>query len=86
MLYSWNICFIVFNIQTYDELWWTLSKINATAYTLTWINFPISCQQTTKTTLECNTETFGPVCHCWSVTFKYMHDSKPQRCVQQHKS
>ena len=31
-------------------------------------------------------ESFGPVCQLWSVTHKYMRDSKPQRFVQQHKS
>ena len=29
---------------------------------------------------------FGPVCQLSSITFKCMRDSKPQRCVQHHKS
>ena len=28
---------------------------------------------------------FGPVCQLWSVTLNCRRDSKPQRCVQQHK-
>ena len=41
---------------------------------------------TTETISKCNADLFGPVCHFWSVTLKGMSDSKPQRCVQQHKS
>ena len=48
--------------------------------------FPISCQQTSKTTLRSNTGSFGPVCQLWSVNFNCMRESKSQRCVQQHKS
>ena len=44
------------------------------------------CQQTTKTTSKCNTDSFGPVCQFWSVTLNRTRDSKLQRCVQQHKS
>ena len=36
--------------------------------------------------VQCNTESFGPVCQLWSVTHKCMRDSKPQRFVLQHKS
>ena len=38
-----------------------------------------------KTTSNCNTNSFGPVCQLWSITFKCMRDSTPQRCVQHHK-
>ena len=62
-----------------------LSKISDTAQRATSTNFPVSSQQTTKTTSNCNTNSFGPVCQLWSITFKCMRDSKPQRCVQHHK-
>ena len=63
-----------------------LSKISETAQRTTSTNFPVSSQQTTKTTSNCNTNSFGPVCQLSSITFKCMRDSKPQRCVQHHKS
>ena len=65
-----------------------LSKISDTAQRATSTNFPVSSQQTTKTTSNStgNTKSFGPVCQLWSITFKCMRDSKPQRCVQHHKS
>ena len=34
----------------------------------------------------CNTDSFGPVGQLWSVNLNCMRDSKPQRCVRQHKS
>ena len=37
-------------------------------------------------TSKCNRDSFGLVCQNWSVTLSSMRDSKPQRCVQQHKS
>ena len=61
------------------------SKISDTAQRATSTNFPVSSQQTTKTTSNCNTNSFGPVCQLWSITFTCMRDSKPQRCVQHHK-
>ena len=63
-----------------------MSKISETAQKTTSTNFPVSSQQTTKTTSNCNTNSFGPVCQLSSITFKCMRDSKPQRCVQHHKS
>ena len=39
-----------------------------------------------KATSKCNKDSLGPVCQLWFVIFKCMHDSKRQRCVQQHKS
>ena len=39
-----------------------------------------------KTTSKCNKDSFGPVCRLGSVNLNCMRDSKPQRCVQQHKS
>ena len=38
-----------------------------------------------KTTSKCNTDSFGPVCTLLSVKLNCMHDSKLQRCVQEHK-
>ena len=38
-----------------------------------------------KKSLKCNTVLFAPVCQLWSVTPKCTRESKPQRCVQQHK-
>ena len=61
------------------------SKISETAQRATCTNFPVSSQQTTKTTSNCNTNSFGPVCQLWSITFKCMRDSKPLRSVQHHK-
>ena len=86
MLFKWKICFNVFNIRTYDEVLCNLSKISETAQKATSTNFPVSSQQTTKTTSNCNANSFGPVCQLSSITFKCMRDSKPQRCVQHHKS
>ena len=62
-----------------------LSKISDTAQRATSTDFPVSSQQTTKTTSNCNTNSFGPVCQLWSITFTCMRDGKPQRCVQHHK-
>ena len=61
-------------------------KISENAQFTTCTNFLFWCQQTTKTISKYNTESFGPVCQLWFVTFKRMRDSKPQRCFQQHKS
>ena len=65
---------------------YNFSKISDTAQRATSTNFPVSSQQTTKTTSNSNTNSFGPVCQLWSITFKCMRDSKPQRCVPHHKS
>ena len=62
------------------------SKINEIVMRMIDTKFPIWCQPTTKTTWKCKTDSFGPVCQLWSVTSKNMRDSKPQRCVEQHKS
>ena len=69
-----------------DEVLCNLSKISETAQRATSTNFPVSSQQTTKTTSNCNTNSFGPVRQLSFITFKCMRDSKPQRCVQHHKS
>ena len=42
--------------------------------------------KTTKTNSKCDTNSFGSVCQLLSVIVNCMRDSKPQRCVQQHKS
>ena len=53
---------------------------------MTCTNFLICCQKTTKTTSKYDTKSFGPVCQLLFVNLNCMHDSKPQSCVQQHKS
>ena len=78
MLSNWKICFNVFNIRSYEEFLCNLSKINKNVSRTTSTNFPIWCQQTTKTALKCDTESFGPFSHLWSVNHKCMHYSKPQ--------
>ena len=37
-------------------------------------------------TSKSNKDSFGLVCQLWFITFNSMRDSKPQRCVQHHKS
>ena len=84
MFSNWKICFNVINMQSYDESLCKFGKPNDFVRYTTWTNFSIWCQQTTKTTLKCKTDSFGPVCQLWSVTLKCMRE--PQRCIQQHKS
>ena len=86
MFSIWKICFNVLNIRKYNELFCNLSKINKTVLKTICTNFPIWCQKTTQTTSKRITDSFGPVCQLWSLTHKCMRDSKPQCCVQQHKS
>ena len=63
-----------------------MSKDCETVQRMTYTNFPIWCQLTTKTTWKCNADSFGPVRQLWCVTLKCMHESKAQRWVQCHKS
>ena len=86
MVSFWKSCFKAPNVRKNDELLCNLSKYNKTVWRTTCTNFPIWCQQTTKTNSKCNTDSFGPVCQLWTVTIKHMRDSKPQRCVQHDKS
>ena len=86
MLFNWKICFNVINLPTYVDFLCNLSKINETLLQTTCINFPLWCQQITKTISKCNKDSFGPVCQLWSVNYNFMRDSKPQCCFQQHKS
>ena len=74
------------NKRKYDEFLCILSKINETVKKETYTNLLIWCQQNTKAIWKCNTESFGPVWQLFFVTLKCMRDSKPQCCVQQHKS
>ena len=76
LLSNWKTCFDVFNLVSYDEFWCNLSKITKNVWRTISTNFPIYCQQITKTALKCDTESFGPVSQLWSVTQKSMHDSK----------
>ena len=85
MLSNWNICFNIFNKRTDDKNLRNLNKTNDTFMQTTCTNFQNWCQQTTKTTSKCNTDSVGLVCQLWSVILKCMRDSKPQPCVQQHK-
>ena len=62
MFPNWKICFNVINDRTYHELLGNLSKSNDTVIKTTCNNFPICCQQTTKTTSKCDTNSLGPVC------------------------
>ena len=39
-----------------------------------------------KNNFKYHKDSFGPVCQIWSVNLTCMRDSKPQCCVQQHKS
>ena len=86
MLSNWRSCFNAINLPHFDDVWCVFSKSNESVQRMTYTNFPISCQQTTKTTWKCNTDSFGPVFRLWFATLKCMCDSKPQRYVQQHKS
>ena len=78
MLFNGKICFIVFNKRNYDELFCSFKSYNETVLRTTSTNLPIWYQQTTKTALKCDTESFGPVSHLCSVNHKYMQYSKPQ--------
>ena len=86
MVFNGMICFIVFNKRNYDKLLCNFRSYKEIVSKATCTNLLIWCQQTTKTTLNCNADSFGPVCQLWSLTLKCMRDSKPQRSVQQHKS
>ena len=83
---NWKICLNIINISTYDKSLNNLSKTNEIVQFTTCTNFLIWCQQTTITISKCNANSFGPVCQLWSVNMKFMRDSKPHGCVQQHKS
>ena len=86
MLFNEKTCFIVFNKRNYDDMFCNFRNYKETVQRTTCTNLPILCQQTKKTTLKCNADSFGPVCQLWFLTLKCMRDSKPQRSVQQHKS
>ena len=86
MLSNWKICFNVINIRTYDKKVYYWSQNNQKVMKITFTKFPILCQQTTKTALKCNTDLFGPLCQFWFVNLECLRDSKPQPCVQHHKS
>ena len=72
--------------RTCNNFLCNLSKIMKLYKKTSCANLPIRCQQTTKTASKCNTDSFLPVRQFWSVTLKCKRDSKPQSCVQQHKS
>ena len=54
MFSNWKICFNAINIQTYDELFCILGKLNETEMLTTLTTFPNWFQKTTKTKLKCN--------------------------------
>ena len=86
MLSDWKICLKIINISTYDKSLSNLRKISENVQFTTCTNFLFWSQQITKTISKYNTDSFGPICQLWFVTLERMRNSKPQRCIQPHKS
>ena len=86
MLSNWKICFNVFNIRTYGELLCNLAKLMKLQKERPVLTSQFDVSKSKKNTLKCNADLFGPISQLWSATLKCMRASKPQRCVQQHKS
>ena len=59
MLFNEKTCFIVFNKRNYDDMFCNFRNYKETVQRTTCTNLSIWCQQTKKTTLKCNADSFG---------------------------